>query len=808
MGLGLLIVFALLGVCLWRIHALQSRLDAVDATLRRLSAGAPRASATSLFAPHPADPHQLGEADPTIAEDAANDAAGDLSSGAATGAATDAATGGSQPPPNAASGEAAEPVSTGPHATGLVPRAAPHVPATRAPGSAPPTPPQSKAERRAAKRASVEAFVGGKLLLLAGVVTVLFGLAFFLKFAFDRELIGPTARVLLGIAVGIAAIVGGDVLHRRNLRWFAQGLMGLGLGSLYLSVFFAATRYELIGQYTAFGCTALITASGVVLALWRDGPVLAWLGFLGGLLAPLLLGTDTDSLEELAVWLVLIDVGLLIVLWRRSWSGLELVSIGFSALYLSSWYEVHSSVARLAVASTVLSVRVLALLALCLLPPILTGRTLRWTALLGAVATGVLGVTAGHELALPAHELPLAGAVTFLALLYLGAGWMLSTHPAAGEREGDVLYAVGLGGLAAVVPLVAAGRVVAPTWAAAGAACVYASTLRRRAVFAWCGLVMCALAIVNLGFELPMHRGSFLPFANGDFLAYVFPFLALAAAGWMLANLPEPAARGRGRAGRLMILAAAWLAIPLVPAEIIWHLDIDGARYAGDESELIWGLTALGAAGYAAALAWCGRSASRAVRAAPVGPLVAAILWALLLGSFGHEHAFTPFANVIFVGGAAVVGAGALICANGRSVVRGVFAPAVALLALYLLTAEIYRHADLVAGSSDERRAAAHAAQVWISIAWTLSGAAAIALGFARRRRTYRLAGIAVFVLTLAKVFLVDLALLETVYRIGSFLVLGILLVGASFLYQRFSSALSERVAEDDGATVSDDASS
>ena len=45
--------------------------------------------------------------------------------------------------------------------------------------------------------------------------------------------------------------------------------------------------------------------------------------------------------------------------------------------------------------------------------------------------------------------------------------------------------------------------------------------------------------------------------------------------------------------------------------------------------------------------------------------------------------------------------------------------------------------------------------------------------------------GLGVFALTVGKVFLIDLASLKTVYRIGSFLALGALLVAASFLYQR-----------------------
>jgi hypothetical protein len=76
-------------------------------------------------------------------------------------------------------------------------------------------------------------------------------------------------------------------------------------------------------------------------------------------------------------------------------------------------------------------------------------------------------------------------------------------------------------------------------------------------------------------------------------------------------------------------------------------------------------------------------------------------------------------------------------------------------------------------------------AQVGVSVAWAVYAAALVALGFWRRSAPTRWTGLAVFALTLAKVFLVDIARLSAAHRIGSFLVLGVLLVGASFLYQR-----------------------
>jgi uncharacterized membrane protein len=53
------------------------------------------------------------------------------------------------------------------------------------------------------------------------------------------------------------------------------------------------------------------------------------------------------------------------------------------------------------------------------------------------------------------------------------------------------------------------------------------------------------------------------------------------------------------------------------------------------------------------------------------------------------------------------------------------------------------------------------------------------------RSQPVRLASAAVVVLTIGKVFLVDMSGLEGVYRALSFIVLGLVLVGIGWLYQR-----------------------
>lgn len=72
------------------------------------------------------------------------------------------------------------------------------------------------------------------------------------------------------------------------------------------------------------------------------------------------------------------------------------------------------------------------------------------------------------------------------------------------------------------------------------------------------------------------------------------------------------------------------------------------------------------------------------------------------------------------------------------------------------------------------------------TIAWGVEGLLLLAAGFPLRQRVLRLEGLSVLALSILKLFLYDLRNLETMHRILSFIALGLILLGVSWLYTRF----------------------
>ncbi len=72
------------------------------------------------------------------------------------------------------------------------------------------------------------------------------------------------------------------------------------------------------------------------------------------------------------------------------------------------------------------------------------------------------------------------------------------------------------------------------------------------------------------------------------------------------------------------------------------------------------------------------------------------------------------------------------------------------------------------------------------SVTWLLTGLILLTIGIRRQSKTARLASLVFMVLTVIKVFLFDASELEGLYRVFSFLGLGISLIGLSYFYTRY----------------------
>ena len=140
-------------------------------------------------------------------------------------------------------------------------------------------------------RSEWEQLIGGKWMNRVGAFALILGIGFFLKYAFDNNLIPEWMRVLIGFLVGADLLFAGGRFSRKGLPIFAQGLVGAGIAVLYLSVYASFNFYHLVPQMVAFVGMSGVTVLAFQQAMRHHSLAVSLLGWTGGYLTPFLLST-------------------------------------------------------------------------------------------------------------------------------------------------------------------------------------------------------------------------------------------------------------------------------------------------------------------------------------------------------------------------------------------------------------------------------------------------------------------------------------------------------------------------------------
>ncbi|HKW75335.1 MAG TPA: DUF2339 domain-containing protein [Terriglobales bacterium] len=206
----------------------------------------------------------------------------------------------------------------------------------RATGVPPQTRPAPTVRRTSTR--DLEGTIGKLWLNRIGIIAILIGVAYFLKYAFENQWIGETGRVAIGILAGIAVIVWSERFRAHGQAPFSYSLKAVGIGTLYLSLWGAFQLYHLVPAGAAFAAMILVTAFTIAMALTQDAEILAAFALAGGFCTPLLVSSGQNHELVLFSYVTLLDLAILILVTKKPWRRLLVGSfIGTVALYIG-WY--------------------------------------------------------------------------------------------------------------------------------------------------------------------------------------------------------------------------------------------------------------------------------------------------------------------------------------------------------------------------------------------------------------------------------------------------------------------------------------
>ncbi|SHK23076.1 DUF2339 domain-containing protein [Chryseobacterium polytrichastri] len=179
-------------------------------------------------------------------------------------------------------------------------------------------------------------FLKQNALTIIGIFTLVLGIGYFVKYAIDKNWIGETARAGVGFLIGAGIMLIGHFL-KKNYSVFSSIITGGGISILYFTTTIAFREYQLFSQNIAFAITCFITLISILLSYYYKSEILIIFSLFGGFLAPLMISTGESNYLFLFTYIMVLNVGMLTIAFLKQWKSVGWISFIFTTVYLSYW---------------------------------------------------------------------------------------------------------------------------------------------------------------------------------------------------------------------------------------------------------------------------------------------------------------------------------------------------------------------------------------------------------------------------------------------------------------------------------------
>jgi uncharacterized membrane protein len=183
---------------------------------------------------------------------------------------------------------------------------------------------------------NLENFIGLKLLHLTGIVVLVIGISIGVKYAVDKELISPAARITLAYSAGIILFLLSMRL-RKKFELFSAILFSGAMASLYFTTYAAFVYYNLFPFGVAFGIMLIITAFTACTAMRYNKQEIAILGMIGAYGIPFLISANNDRVDLFFAYIILINCGIVFLSYKKVWKGMVRLAMLVSWILFLGW---------------------------------------------------------------------------------------------------------------------------------------------------------------------------------------------------------------------------------------------------------------------------------------------------------------------------------------------------------------------------------------------------------------------------------------------------------------------------------------
>lgn len=183
---------------------------------------------------------------------------------------------------------------------------------------------------------SFEEKIGARWFSIIGIIVLVLGVAIGVKYAIDKDLIDETTRLVLGYVAG-GIILTLALVYRKKYDVFSAILLSGAMTIMYFTTFVGYSHYHFYSAPAAFCIMALFTGFTVFAAHVYNYEVIALIGLVGGYALPPLLSTGSGEIQYMFAFMLILNLGVLELSFKKYWKFVNHVAYALSWLIFSVW---------------------------------------------------------------------------------------------------------------------------------------------------------------------------------------------------------------------------------------------------------------------------------------------------------------------------------------------------------------------------------------------------------------------------------------------------------------------------------------
>lgn len=183
----------------------------------------------------------------------------------------------------------------------------------------------------------LEKIIGESWINKIGILIVVIGVAIGAKYSIENELISPLTRIILGYLMGIG-LLGFGIKLKPKFEGYSAVLVSGAISIFYFITYFAYSFYDLIPQALAFVMMLIFTAFTVFTAIKYNCVVIAHIGLIGAYAVPFLLSSGSGRVDILFSYMLIINLGILFISIKKDWKSLHYSAFFFTWMIYGSWF--------------------------------------------------------------------------------------------------------------------------------------------------------------------------------------------------------------------------------------------------------------------------------------------------------------------------------------------------------------------------------------------------------------------------------------------------------------------------------------